>query len=606
MSNRTNVRIVSILGLGKPVPPHYDECIYTWGNDSWASQPTTLVQRALVELFQPAQRVWLMGTSKVEERWLQPRERGGTPLLDATIPPQRRHFLRVPEGSSHAELQTLFETMLDGLSADPIPELGEQVPPAEIVVDVTHGFRVQPMMGLAAIGFQLSRWRRERRTDAPAIRVVYGAWEHRTVGDPASGRADRAPIWDITPFVTVAHWNDAITSLLRFGSADDLKALTDELAQAERNVLEDTRDRVAQQNIGWLNRLGSKAEALATDMRLARTPQLILTSSQNMLQTLDDPIRNDWIARYPLLREPVESLTRTTAGLHATSLTSADGLRAIAHLAERLVEHHREAGALQLVSEASDLLWGLLTCPAGTSDLDVLLKTGAGGVNKLIRRKATDRDTDRDTARDTAQDATTGAPDAAQDDSDFAATFATLAGELRGLRNDVAHGGLRDSSAKATKLAETIPRLVSTFSQLVERMPAPGSRAEVTPSTAANAVNLTATPADRWTDAERDVVRATAGATLDDLPGWDTRLRAGMGTGEIVSIAMRTEVEVRRTGATAAIIECAPDLASALVARLQGDGSNDRPAIACWLPVRDGAGAIATLREYPTLHRCIG
>lgn len=100
-----------------------------------------------------------------------------------------------------------------------------------VVVDITHGFRSQPFFAAAVLMFLKSV-----DTDAPKIKVVYGAWEARTGGlaDPSFGKFvpklgepedAEAPVWDLTPFIELLDWSNALHLFLKTGRPRGLESL---------------------------------------------------------------------------------------------------------------------------------------------------------------------------------------------------------------------------------------------------------------------------------------------------------------------------------------------------------------------------------------------
>lgn len=166
--------ILTILGAG-----NYAETNYVWGEHACR---TNLFPAAVSSWFREA-TVKVVATGKA---W----ETHGTRLADA-IPSAER--IPIPDGASDAELWEIFNKIVDA-----IPE-GE-----EVVFDITHGFRSQPVIALlvaaflrVAKGIQLKH-------------IVYGAYEKDK---------ENSPVFDLTPFVAMLDWASATERFLETGDA---------------------------------------------------------------------------------------------------------------------------------------------------------------------------------------------------------------------------------------------------------------------------------------------------------------------------------------------------------------------------------------------------
>ena len=105
----------------------------------------------------------------------------------------------IPSGRTADELWQIFTTI-----ANAIPEN------ARLVIDVTHGFRSQPIIVLAiALYLQTAK-------NITIEKIIYGAFDGR--------RNDNiAPVLDLTPFLEIANWASATEQFLKYGDATRLK-----------------------------------------------------------------------------------------------------------------------------------------------------------------------------------------------------------------------------------------------------------------------------------------------------------------------------------------------------------------------------------------------
>ncbi|CAL1241052.1 CRISPR-associated protein Csx16 [Candidatus Methylocalor cossyra] len=184
-------RLISFLGTG-----NYQPVRYFWPD--FPDDPgveTRYVGHALAETLR-ADEIIVLATAKAEETH-------GQKLADdfraAGLPEPKLRPIR--DGKGPAELWENFRTLRQALA-----EAGAE----SIVLDITHGFRSQPFFAGAVVSFVRSL------ADRPAdIRVVYGAFE-------AKDEQGRAPIWDLTAFIELVDWTQAIREFTRTGEAETL------------------------------------------------------------------------------------------------------------------------------------------------------------------------------------------------------------------------------------------------------------------------------------------------------------------------------------------------------------------------------------------------
>jgi CRISPR-associated DxTHG motif protein len=110
----------------------------------------------------------------------------------------------VPFGKSTGEIWEMFSTITEA-----IPEN------EELIIDVTHGFRSQPMLALSMAFFL--------RTvkNIKIKKIIYGAYE--------AIENDLAPIFDITTLINILDWTSAVDNFIKFGNAKHLKIILAEL-----------------------------------------------------------------------------------------------------------------------------------------------------------------------------------------------------------------------------------------------------------------------------------------------------------------------------------------------------------------------------------------
>jgi len=119
----------------------------------------------------------------------------------------------ITDDKSETELWEIFAAITNSVPAG-----------CELHLDITHGFRSLPLIVFIA----LSYLRTTRNVTIGGIH--YGAWEERNQGVGSSPEV--APVFDITPFLTLLDWNAAADQFLQTGSADRISQLLSEAQQS--------------------------------------------------------------------------------------------------------------------------------------------------------------------------------------------------------------------------------------------------------------------------------------------------------------------------------------------------------------------------------------
>ncbi|GIW37717.1 MAG: hypothetical protein KatS3mg074_115 [Meiothermus sp.] len=166
--------LLSMLGTND-----YKEVAYTWGDKKALS--SKFFQAALAGWF-PQANVLICVTKEARDK----HEQAVKQLLPSA------QLVDIPSGKKEAEYWEIFNT------------LEQHIPTgAELVFDVTHGFRSLPTLALLVVSFL-------RAAKAVQLKhVLYGAYEART--------GDTAPVFDLTPFMTMLDWASATNRFLDTG-----------------------------------------------------------------------------------------------------------------------------------------------------------------------------------------------------------------------------------------------------------------------------------------------------------------------------------------------------------------------------------------------------
>ena len=120
----------------------------------------------------------------------------------------------IPEGRTEKEIWEIFRVVFEALNNND-----------ELILDVTHGFRSIPMLGLVLLNY--ARFLKNISVKG----IFYGAYEARNENN-------EAPIFDITSFDRLLRWSNAADSFLNYGITGPMESLVKERAAILREKTE--------------------------------------------------------------------------------------------------------------------------------------------------------------------------------------------------------------------------------------------------------------------------------------------------------------------------------------------------------------------------------
>ncbi len=273
------------------------------------------------------------------------------------------HDVRIPDGKTPEEMWEVFRKVAD------VVEEGDV-----IHVDVTHGFRTQPLILLWTLDFV------RRVKDAHIEEVSYGAFEAR--GLPGLTDAQR-PTWDLKPFLTLRDWIDAYQNLNRRGDVGLLariirdteerlrREFVDRARAAARGTSKRKRDELvskAASRTRPLKTFGDRVLALARALELVhlhRIPpvvQEVLDAIEGVREWLDREdareVMGHGVAPTKILLDKIARVFEPMAGPEEPSM---DRILAQVAAAEFLCRHDRFMQGLTVLRETMvDLLGSML------------------------------------------------------------------------------------------------------------------------------------------------------------------------------------------------------------------------------------------------------
>ncbi|SRR5579885_53279 len=322
------MRLISFLGTG-----NYGETTYFFENSTCR---TRYVAHALASFTRPNE-IRLIATA---EAWNQHGDALAQGLSDSGHPVPEQ--VRVPTGGEPQQLWQMFGTIVEVIRTSGSP----------VLLDITHGFRMQPFFAAACIQYVQSVL-----PSPPQIRVVYGEFR---------GAEQESPIWELTPFLEVLSWSRNLMMFLRTGQADAVVEPTKELGRELRKQWAAT-DRSNPQP--GLENLGKALEAFSDDLTTIRTGSLLIGKEKEKpsAQRLWDAIERtkDEVAQHlPALALVLDQMRAMVEPLRTggARLSSAKGQRVLLALARLYQKMGRYSEAISVLREG----WITLGAPTNT------------------------------------------------------------------------------------------------------------------------------------------------------------------------------------------------------------------------------------------------
>ncbi|AFV75886.1 CRISPR-associated protein DxTHG motif-containing protein [Thermus oshimai JL-2] len=212
----------------------------------------------------------------------------------------------IPSGSVEEELWAIFEAITEH-----VPE------GAEVVVDISHSFRSQPVLALAALRFL------EAAKDVKVSRILYASYDQR---------AKRGRFLDLTLFLTLMRWSEATSELVRYGFTRNLATLLKEIQDdAWRGGKQGPKPQ-------RLKTLGQVLEELGLALEFLRVPETLELARKLLEESKRvEEESQAWLPAQPI-RALLEKLRQRYEPLAVEEAFSPDGLKAQAHMVDLLLE----------------------------------------------------------------------------------------------------------------------------------------------------------------------------------------------------------------------------------------------------------------------------
>ncbi|GAA6751818.1 hypothetical protein Thermus77412_23590 [Thermus antranikianii] len=372
--------IVAFLGTGD-----YKELAYILDGKEYL---TPFTQEALVRHY-PGRRLLVFLTPQAREKNLLNLQSRLAPLGGRVEP------VAIPEGKSEAEHWEIFNRIVDA-----IPE------GAELVVDVTHGFRSQPILALAVLRFL------EVAKDVRAKRLLYGA----VVGD------GRGEFMDLTPFLALLDWTQATRDLMQYGWGRPLAELMSRLQDATWKAGAPGGEQ-APVRLTKLKPLGETLGQLTLALELLRVKEATEQVAQLLKRLAEVETELGKLPAAQPMRYLLGTIRERYQGMFVADPFSPEGLRAQGEMVELLLKTGSLAQAVALMREM------------------------------MVTKVCLDRNLDPVEERSVAESHLgVFAQRSRRAPGDEKGLLGQLWNELSDLRNDVAHAGMRPNPTPAKTL----------------------------------------------------------------------------------------------------------------------------------------------------------
>jgi len=430
---------------------------------------------AVYEFFQPDRMIVFVTRESRERYWDELCRK-----LAGKIQPEA---VEIPWGKTPDELWTIFDRVVESVDE------GE-----EVLFDITHGFRSLPFVVFLAVAYL-------RVVKAVRVRgIVYGAFDARD-------DEGRAPVFELSPFLSLLDWLAAVHLFRRSGSASDLSRLLREIqAQVWRERPAEPSPTTTRKPTE-LQKMGERVHELSQALLLIR-PLEVMEKAQQMAEQFSETALSEaaeWARPFALVAPALrQELTQFAAPPSVENL----GVQC------RMIAWYVERGlAVQALTLARELL---VTHACQLLGLDNPLRREAReradrALNYLVWSKQPEE-------RRRSDPWTGPEPDAADVETfrahDRADALIALWSTIREARNDVDHAGMNEQPSKASALAERVKRMAAQLDEVF------GSEHAMT--------------------VEPDVVTIdlstfySGSAKLADLPDYERRAREVAGEGKVV------------------------------------------------------------------------
>jgi CRISPR-associated DxTHG motif protein len=331
----------------------------------------------------------------------------------------------VPSGKDESELWTMFQALADAVPAD-----------SELILDVTHGYRSQPILGLAAAVYL------QAAKGVTLQGIYYGAWEARDT------TRNVTPVFDLTPFLQLMDWASASRFFLRSGDATALSHLLEETQNRTYRVPDSVYRARGLSKMGKHLRNLTRALALAQPLAAVQTAKHLPYAMEILKNDLEQlPQSRPFAELLDAVRDRFQPMVEADGRLFTPK-----GFRAQAEM----IRFHLKTDQLQQA---------LTLCREALVSRVCAALTGVMDEASLLDRQ------NREEAQNLLNDLAKRDEDHLLDPGSPEKRLASVWARLRDLRNHVNHAGMRKEQMKLDTLYDNARKLCEEVAHLLTAGP---------------------------------------------------------------------------------------------------------------------------------------
>jgi len=327
--------------------------------------------------------------------------------------------ISIPDGKTETEMWEIFSAMTEMVPVNPGDEL---------ILDVTHGFRSQPMLALAALSFI------KAMKEVSVKHIIYGAFEAKT--------GDVTPVFDLLPFLDIIEWSVGVTNYKSYG---DMKMIGEKLKFIHRQTyIEHAREKSRA-----LSAVGETLSRLSRSLETVRVAESMQYASRfvDEFKGLSSDFENHPKTKpFSLLMQSMQEKIKPIA-VPGSEIFSEGGLSA----QKQMIEHYINSGQYQ---QAATLMREYV--------VSVFMKRGNNGLTRpdfLDEKKRGDAE---ESLGDLMKKSVN--KEEMKNEESF---FGKIWVRLSQIRNDLNHGSMRPDPIKGEDIAKNI---IKAFEEIRENL----------------------------------------------------------------------------------------------------------------------------------------
>ncbi|MCX7880665.1 MAG: TIGR02221 family CRISPR-associated protein [Ignavibacteria bacterium] len=388
---------LSFLGKG-----NYEVATYSFANQK---ETTSLFPFAFCKFFQ-IERLYLVMTDESKQKNFNNLKI----LFENDGNSCEIYEVLIPFGRNELELWNIFNSI-----ANVLPEN------SEIYFDITHSFRSLPFIAIAICNY-LSIVK-----NINISKVVYGAYDARD--------GDIAPVFDLTPFLELIRWSNAVNQFIKFGNSKELRNLVGEINNQSYKAQVSYKPKA-------LGSFANHLNEVTTALAVARIEES-LKHANKMLEKLDDVVIDiEKISKIQPLKLLLEKIKERFLGfcVKDDNIFSNEGFSAQLKMIEYYLETEQYMQAICLAREiiVSKIAADRNLCPKKRSDRENVEKE----LNELVKELSEKSNTKNDLAK--------------------------LWSEITSTRNDIAHLGMNENPLRASRAIVNVRNICLRLRKFIE------------------------------------------------------------------------------------------------------------------------------------------